>query len=406
MPIQALSQNTIRLLGSPLVVTSPVSLVKELLENSIDAGATSVEILISPNTVDKIEVRDNGEGICSDDYDTLGRRGHTSKLSSFEDLRTIGGKSYGFRGEALAGANALGTVAITTRTSRDRLATTLHLVPGDGGIAKQQSASAPVGTTVSVAALFARLPVREQLAMKERQKAIMKIKELLPSYALARPNLRISFKVLKMDRMGWSYAPRPQARVQEAVLQIFGSGLASQYVFVTNSLPIESSGSEDGSIIGDLELRAFLPKPKADPSKLSKGAYISVDSRPVNPTRGTMRKLVSAFKTHLSTAMGDIDSTKPVRDSFMQLDILCPTGWYDPNVEPSKDDVIFSDERKLLDAFNSLCAQVYTHRFFYETLIGSSKNYSSPGGHNHEDVTRILSTPATFESPFRGPSSD
>lgn len=359
MPIKALPQDTIRLLGSPLVVTSPVSLVKELIENSIDARATSIEVLISPNTVDKIEVRDNGAGIFPDDFDSLGRRGHTSKLGSFEELRNIGGSSYGFRGEALASANALGAVTITTRTSQDSVASTLHLVPGDGGVAKQQSASGPVGTTVTVTALFARLPVREQLAMKERQRTIAKIKDLLPSFAFARPSLRISFKVVKNDRMGWSYAPRPQARVKEAVLQIFGSGLASQCSFETHSIPTEGSKSEGCDDTGVLTLQAFLPRPDADRSTLSKGAYISVDSRPVNSSRGTMRKLSSAYKTHLSAALGISADAKPLKDPFIQLNILCPRGWYDPNVEPSKDDIIFSDESKVLEAFESLCVKVY-----------------------------------------------
>src|SRR4051812_39238226 len=116
MAITALPDSTIHLLGSSQVLTTPTSLVKELVDNALDAKATSVDILISPNTIDKIEVRDNGHGIPQADLDSLGRRGHTSKLRSFDELKSIGGVSLGFRGEALASAVQLGSVSVTTRT--------------------------------------------------------------------------------------------------------------------------------------------------------------------------------------------------------------------------------------------------------------------------------------------------
>ncbi|KAJ9157385.1 hypothetical protein NKR23_g712 [Pleurostoma richardsiae] len=180
MPISALPEATVRLLGSPLVITTPVSVVKELVENAIDARATSIEVLVSRNTVDKIQVRDNGDGIASCDYDCLGRRGRTSKLRSFEEIRLVGGTSFGFRGEALASANALGMITITTRTSTDPVATKLHLAPGVGGVTNQERTSAPVGTTVSVKDIFASLPVRKKIATKEAPKTISRsVMELL-----------------------------------------------------------------------------------------------------------------------------------------------------------------------------------------------------------------------------------
>ncbi|KAI5466728.1 histidine kinase-like ATPase, partial [Mariannaea sp. PMI_226] len=102
MAIAALPLATSRLLGSSTVVTNPTSLVKELVENSIDAGANSIEVLISQNTVDKVQVKDNGCGISLDDLNLLGRRAHTSKLRTFDELETKAGDTLGFRGEALA----------------------------------------------------------------------------------------------------------------------------------------------------------------------------------------------------------------------------------------------------------------------------------------------------------------
>src|SRR5271169_6760807 len=99
MSIAALPKSTTRLLTSSQALTTPVSLVKELVDNSLDARATSISITISSNTVDIIEVRDNGHGIQPDDRAVLGRRGWTSKITCLEDLEHA--SSLGFRGEAL-----------------------------------------------------------------------------------------------------------------------------------------------------------------------------------------------------------------------------------------------------------------------------------------------------------------
>lgn len=88
--ITALPETTVRLLGSAAAITTPVDVIKELLDNALDAEATSVDVLVSANLIGSIQVRDNGHGIQADDYDSLGRMGHTSKLTSFEELKTFG----------------------------------------------------------------------------------------------------------------------------------------------------------------------------------------------------------------------------------------------------------------------------------------------------------------------------
>ncbi|KAB5580786.1 histidine kinase-like ATPase, partial [Coniochaeta sp. 2T2.1] len=153
MPISALPQETVRLLGSPLVYSSPVSVVKELVDNALDARATSVEVLISADTVDSVEVRDNGHGIHPVDFNTLGHRGCTSKLRTFEDIQTVGGVTLGFRGDALASATTVGTLSIVTRTAGEPTASRL-LFSEKGGVGKIERVSGPVGTAVKVTQIF------------------------------------------------------------------------------------------------------------------------------------------------------------------------------------------------------------------------------------------------------------
>ncbi|OLN95957.1 DNA mismatch repair protein PMS1-like protein 2 [Colletotrichum chlorophyti] len=230
MAITQLPQAAIHRLGATVRVVSPVSLVKELVDNAIDAGASNIEINISANTVDNIEVRDNGHGISPEDYDALGRRSHTSKLRTFEELQYKGGQTLGFRGDALASINVVSKLTITTKTAQDQVATLLTINPAGGGIAGKKPVSRRIGTTVDVSDLFSDLPVRRQQYVRESKKAHAQIKDLLQTCALVRPHIRISLRVQKNNKLSWLYSPGKGADAKEAVLQVFGSDLISQCV--------------------------------------------------------------------------------------------------------------------------------------------------------------------------------
>lgn len=357
MAIRSLPPSTTRLLGSSLVITNPVSLVKELVDNGVDAGATSIEVIVSPNTLDKIQVRDNGRGIPVDDFDLLGRRAHTSKLRYFEELETKGGQTLGFRGEALASANSLATVKVITKTAQETVAYMIVLRSGDGGVERKQPWSAPTGTTVLALNLFDNLPVRKQTALKESRKTLSNIKRLLETYALALPSLRLSLKVPGDSHQAWPYSPITSSTTREAVTQIFGRSLVDQCVEVTTSLRTRNTEPHLVSTWGTLS--AFLPKSDAQLGVIKdKGSFISVDSRPILSSRGIGKKIAAILKSQLAGALTDGGATRP----FLRLSINCQPGSYDPNVSPLKDEVIFKDEQGLLDSFQALCDHVYKPR--------------------------------------------
>ncbi|KAH9909242.1 hypothetical protein F4778DRAFT_221877 [Xylariomycetidae sp. FL2044] len=356
--ISRLPETTTRQLGSSLVITTSASLVKELLDNAIDAKATSIEVIISPDTIAKVEVRDNGIGIHPDDYDALGRRGHTSKLRTFEELATHGGKTLGFRGEALASANNLGNVTVTTKTSEEPVAAILHLQPGTGGVSTEKPASAPVGTTICITGLFGKTPVREQFAIKESKQTIDKIHELLKSYAMARPQLKLSLKVLQTPKQNWSYSPRRDAGVKEAVVQLFGAEVAAHCLEMTEKIvrrrPDEISLSQPVTQIDDwYKFETLLLKPDTDFPKIPKHTYFSVDGRPVAAKKGTMKRLLKIYKEYLNPE----SATRG--NHFIRLNLVCPPGSYDVNIEPSKDDVLFSDQETILEKLRDMCQEVY-----------------------------------------------
>jgi len=124
MPIAPLPETTVRAIGSSQVLTDAISAVKELIDNALDARASSIVVEISTNALDVIQVKDNGHGIAPEDRALVCQRYCTSKIRDFSDVSRIGGTSLGFRGEALASAVEMsGSVVVTTRVEGEPVAT-------------------------------------------------------------------------------------------------------------------------------------------------------------------------------------------------------------------------------------------------------------------------------------------
>lgn len=372
MSISRLPEATARELGSTLAVSTPVAVFKELLENALDAGASFINVIVSLDTLSRIEVKDNGHGIPTEDLDALGRSGYTSKISTFDDMVGLGGKSLGFRGVALASINAVAEITLTTKTAADPVATVFQLLPS-GGVSRKQHVSAPVGTTVHVTKLFSRTPVREKVALRESKKNIIAMKELLQAYALARPHVKLQLRILNGDHtLPWSYSPKRKGDIKDAIIQLFGTELASSCAERTfrvelsrepSSLPEDSNGyspavagKDDGH---NLAFEAYLPHSYADATRINKGDFLSVDSRPVLARRGALKKLYDIFKMHLSRSMSFWGQIQLPTAPFIRLNIRCEPRSYDINVEPSKDDVLFHDESYLLKKFEEFMSTVY-----------------------------------------------
>ena len=236
MPITKLPPPSIRALGSGQSLTQPSSLVKELIDNGLDAGASSVSVDISLNTVDIVQVRDNGHGIPVEDRAFLGKRYYTSKITGLEDLRLLGGRSLGFRGEALASACEMsGKFEIATRGEHEAVGERVRLGRMTE-VVSQEKLSHAVGTTVRVEGFLKYLPVRWENAVKMASKSLMTIKEMMQAYAFARPAVRFSLRALnaKGNKYDWMYAPGNEGNIMDTALQVVGREAAGECTFHTH----------------------------------------------------------------------------------------------------------------------------------------------------------------------------
>ncbi|XP_071977029.1 PMS1 protein homolog 1 isoform X11 [Engystomops pustulosus] len=190
LKMHQLSSSTVRLLSSSQVITSVISVVKELIENALDAQATNISVKLENFGFDKIEVRDNGLGIKAADTSVMALKHYTSKISCHEDLETL--QTYGFRGEALGSICSIAEVHIATKTATDPVSTQ-YFLDNNGHVVSQKLTHLGQGTTVSVMKLFKNLPVRKQYYSnaKKCKEELKKIQDLLISYGLIKPDVRI-----------------------------------------------------------------------------------------------------------------------------------------------------------------------------------------------------------------------
>uniref|UniRef100_A0A8V5G166 Uncharacterized protein n=1 Tax=Melopsittacus undulatus TaxID=13146 RepID=A0A8V5G166_MELUD len=225
--MKQLSAETVRLLSSSQVITSVVSVVKELIENSLDAGATNIDIKLENYGFNKIEVRDNGNGIKVADVPVMAVKHYTSKISSSEDLERL--TTYGFRGEALASICSISEVLITTKTDADDISTQYGL-DSNGHVASKKPSHLGQGTTVTILKLFKNLPVRKQFYSTNRKckEELKKIQDLLTAYGIIKPDLRITLTHNKINLSGFL----PKAESDSSLTSLSSS--EKSFVFINN----------------------------------------------------------------------------------------------------------------------------------------------------------------------------
>jgi len=193
MPIRVLAAEVVSKIAAGEVVERPASVVKELIENSLDAGATQIAVEAQGGGVELIKVSDNGAGIPASELELAFHRYATSKIDNLDDLEKI--SSLGFRGEALPSIAAVAEVEISTQTSSETIGSYLHLRKGE--VIHRESRARPQGTTVTVRRLFRYFPARLKF-LKSANTENSHIANLVSQYALAFPEVKLTWSLINV----------------------------------------------------------------------------------------------------------------------------------------------------------------------------------------------------------------
>ena len=314
--IHVLDKHTAELIAAGEVVERPASVVKELLENAIDAGATQVTVSIERGGIRKIEIADNGSGIETEFIPTAFIRHATSKISSQKDLDSIA--TLGFRGEALASIASVSQVHLLTCTEQDEFASSYRIAGGqEEGL---EPAARPVGTTITVENLFYNTPARMKFLKKDSSEGTF-VAETVQRLALSHPEVSISFV-----REGKPQFCTPgSGQLRAAVHTVLGREFAKELV--------EVKGEN-----GVYQVSGLVTPPRA--CRASRGMqYFYINGRFVK-NRTMMAALEAAYK---GTVMQG-------KFPGCVLELQLPPDLVDVNVHPAKTEVRFARENDVFDA--------------------------------------------------------
>ncbi|KAI9878401.1 MAG: DNA mismatch repair protein [Pleopsidium flavum] len=229
--IKALDQDVVNKIAAGEIIVAPVHALKELIENAVDAGSTSIEILVKDGGLKLLQITDNGHGINRDDLPILCERFTTSKLKAFEDLSSIG--TYGFRGEALASISHIAHLTVTTKTIDSSCAWRAHyssgkLVPAKPGQSADPKATAGRGgTQITVEDLFYNVPTRRR-AFRSASEEYAKILDVVGRYAVHCSDVAFSCKKHGESNVGISTPSN--ATMVDRIRQIHGSAVANELI--------------------------------------------------------------------------------------------------------------------------------------------------------------------------------
>ncbi|ELY5804430.1 DNA mismatch repair endonuclease MutL [Cronobacter sakazakii] len=320
MPIQVLPPQLANQIAAGEVVERPASVVKELVENSLDAGATRIDIDIERGGAKLIRIRDNGGGIKKDELALALARHATSKIASLDDLEAI--ISLGFRGEALASISSVSRLTLTSRTADQQEAWQAYAEGRDMEVTIKPAAH-PVGTTLEVLDLFYNTPARRKF-MRTEKTEFTHIDEVVRRIALARFDVTINLshngKMMRQYRAVQGNAPR-----ERRLGSICGPA------FLEHALAIEWQH-------GDLALRGWVAEPKGTTAALAEIQYCYVNGRMMRD-----RLINHAIRQACEDKLG-IDQ-QPAYVLYLEID----PHQVDVNVHPAKHEVRFHQSRLVHD---------------------------------------------------------
>lgn len=345
--IKQLDDNTVRKICSGQVIISMAAAVKELIENSIDANATYIVIKFSDFGKNHIEVVDNGIGIEESNFDLLGRRNCTSKLSNIDFLDLI--NTFGFRGEALNSLCNLADVQIHTRHSSQSIGSVLTF-DNNGLVKTRQSKAREIGTTVTLLQLFKSLPVRRKELLMNLKRSFDKTLSLIYQYCLGRIGLKIHCLHQKSNCSNYSTLFVCNGiSIQSNIIEVFDFKQFSMLKAFVLDENLESDTPLDvknGSI--QIKVDGFISKPDHGCGRSSSDRqYFYLNGR-VCDLPMLSRQINKVYRTFNRNQY-----------PFVLLRIEIDEKLIDRNLSPDKRTVILADNHQLVQTIQSSCEKMF-----------------------------------------------
>ena len=362
--IALLDEQTIDKIAAGEVIERPASIVKELLENAIDAGANAITVEIKEGGISLIRITDNGSGIEPDQVRLAFLRHATSKISKAEDLQRV--TSLGFRGEALASIAAVCQVELITKTT-DSLTGIRYLI--DGGKEKGfEEIGAPCGTTFLVRNLFYNTPARKKF-LKTPQTEAGYVNDIVERIALSHPE--VAFKFITNNQM--KLHTSGNYHLKDIIYNIYGREIAG------NLLPVSAK-------MTGVRLTGFVGKPVISRGNRNYESYF-VNGRYVK-------------SSIISGAIEDAYHTFMMKHKY-PFTVLCfemDGELLDVNVHPTKMELRFSNQEEVRQFVYDAVKNTLTHKeMIAQVSVGKEEKSSKP----EQDLSRKISIPEPFEAKRR-----
>ncbi len=339
--IHVLSENVANKIAAGEVVERPASVVKELLENSLDAGSTRIRVNIEAGGKKLIQIIDDGCGMVRDDAMLAFERHATSKIRNADDLLTIA--TLGFRGEALPSIASVSRLRLETHAPEDAAGTVVEIAGGK--ILTIEEAGLPLGTCITVRDLFYNIPARRKF-LKAESTELSHIASLVTHYALAHPEMHWE---LHSATNAMLVAP-PVPDHSQRIYQVFGKETLDQLIPLTALLPLQRVGlpqpppwrrekmeDYEEPVAGEVKLHGFVSRPEIQ--KLNRNSiFIFVNGRLIRD-RLVQHAITEAYRNIIPPTVF------PVVLLFLEM----PATEVDVNVHPSKTEVRFRQSSFLHD---------------------------------------------------------
>lgn len=314
--IVLLDDLTINKIAAGEVIERPASVIKEMIENSIDAGATNITVEIKNGGISYIKVTDDGKGIAQDDLEIAFERHATSKIRSADDLDTV--TSMGFRGEALASIAAIANVELTSKTKEQDIG--YKVVVEAGNVLEKEEAGCRTGTTIIVRNLFFNTPVRYKFLKKDYTESGY-IEDVITRIALVNPNIAI-----KLINTG------------KTVIQTNGNGDLKSVIYSIYGKDISNGIMEVSYQYEDIKITGVIGKPEIARSNRSNQLFF-------------VNKRYIKDKTLTAATEQAYKGLIPIgKFGFVVLNLEMSPAKVDVNVHPAKLEVRFQEENKVFQA--------------------------------------------------------